>query len=208
MDAVSDRFIEDATRGLRFLLRALAPTPGEVFLERVMGAHCNGSGHVPGCPNGAGGEGVPKYELLSKEAARKEAEEALMKIAGKPITNNETGITANVSGDSLKKIVSGNALGTTFRNLVDTGYCDKDTAYRIHMTAAAHIGELFETARSVEKEEVYHEVTSREEARHALSSFHVQGMSGTLDADISIIKYFTDDGRRIYSLGIEIRRPR
>lgn len=49
MNEASSRFLSRATRGVRFLCRTMADTPGRRFLERVMAAHCNGSGHVPGC---------------------------------------------------------------------------------------------------------------------------------------------------------------
>ncbi|MDO5451182.1 MAG: hypothetical protein Q4F30_09875 [Akkermansia sp.] len=49
MNEVSSRFLSRATRGVRFLCRTMADTPGRRFLSSVMAAHCNGSGHVPGC---------------------------------------------------------------------------------------------------------------------------------------------------------------
>lgn len=161
--------------------------------------------------HGDGGEPIqnahPQYELLPKgKEGRQAAEQALSKVVEKPLKNDLSGLEAEISGESAGKIVSGNSLGVTFRNLVDTGVCDKDTAYQIHMTAAAHIEELYQKAYSVKEETVYHDQHKKEAAWHALSTFRVPGIPDALDADISVIKYLTDDNKRIYALGVEIKK--
>ena len=138
---------------------------------------CNQYGHKPGCPHGGG---VPGYKVeVSGAEARRLATEALREVVGKKLRNSRFGIEAMISGNSLKKIVSGNALGTSFRNLVDAGFCDKDTAFRIHMVAVANLPELFANAPNKEEQEVYHEQASRETATHLYSPFNVEG--GVID---------------------------
>lgn len=210
MNEASSRFLSRATRGVRFLCR-------------VMAEHCNGSGHVPGCPKinesshnthdkdfpkENNNPKIAKIDLLSLDSAYDAAFQKLKDIANIDFVNKATGLTANVSSSSAKKIVSGNAVGTTLRNLKDTGYCDKDTAYQIHMSAAARISELFINAEIVEQEALYHEADNRDGAWHAYSKFRVPGREGDFVADISIIKFKGDNGKRLYSLGLEIERPR
>ena len=173
--------------------------------DGVHAAHCNQYRHVPGCRHA--GE-VPRYKAESSGAeARRLATESLRAVVGKKLRNLSFGIEATISGNSLKKIVSGNALGTSFRSLVDTGFCDKDTAFRIHMVAVANLPELFAKAPNKEEQEVYHERANRKTATHLYSPFNVEGRDRPFIADISVIGYKGVGDKRVYSIGVKVWPP-
>lgn len=184
--------------------KLLPPTdPGDVYAANPYG--CNQHGHKPGCPHAGG---VPGYKAEGSGAeARRLATAALRSVVGKKLRNLRFGIEATISGNSLKKIVSGNALGTSFRNLVDVGFCDKDTAFRIHMVAVANLPELFANAPTKEDQAVYHEHASRETATHLYSPFNVEGYDRPFIADISVIGYKGVGDKRVYSIGVRVWPP-
>lgn len=150
---------------------------------------------------------LPACDALTPGKERKEAEEKLESMSGVIQTNAASGIKGTVSKDSVGKIVSRNALGESFRNLVDSGFCDKDTAFRIHMSAASNIDNLFTAAPKIEHQTVYHYEESREAATHLYCPFHVPGISAPLTADISVILFKGDSNQRIYSLGLRVKPP-
>lgn len=150
---------------------------------------------------------LPACDSLTPGRERKEAEEKLESISGVIQTNTASGIKGTVSKDSVGKIVSRNALGESFRNLVDSGFCDKDTAFRIHMSAASNIDNLFTAAPKIEPQTVYHFEESRKAATHLYCPFHVPGIQSPLTADISVILFKGDANQRIYSLGLRVKPP-
>lgn len=209
MDAVADRFIEDATRGLRFLLRALAPTPGDVFLERVMGAHCNGSGHVPGCPNGD----LPRFNPCGTvDEAKKKAADALARLRKerKTLTNGKTGQCVKVSKGLKGEIFDTHNIHKTQENLGRDGI-SPEQAYIIHLEAAANIGELFEKADVCEERKVHNRADNdkkKEAAWHYFSDFTVDGHEKPFTADITVLKFFGADGEEIYAMSLTLESRR
>ena len=152
---------------------------------------------------------IPNWGLLPQGECKKDAMDSLKKIANTPLVNKNftEPIEVSVTGGSAGKIVSGNAVGQTFVGLVDSGVCDKDTAYRAHMTAAANIDTLFQNAPRMELQDLYHMQDTRDEAIHFYSPFTVEGVEKPLTADISIMKFKGRNNRTAYSLGLRVQPP-
>ncbi len=152
---------------------------------------------------------IPNWGLLPAGECKKDAMDSLKKIANTPLVNKNftEPIEVSVTGGSAGKIVSGNAVGQTFVGLVDSGVCDKDTAYRAHMTAAANIDTLFQNAPRMELQDLYHMQDTRDEAIHFYSPFTVEGVEKPLTADISIMKFKGRNNRTAYSLGLRVQPP-
>lgn len=153
------------------------------------------------------GNKLPGCTALTPGKERKEADAALQTMVNQVFSNSHSGITAKITGESTGKIISGNALGESFRNLVDSGVCDKDTAFRAHMAAAARLDDLFVNAPKQERQELYHEQSKRIDAVHLYSPFMVDGINKPLTADISLIAFRGGDGRTLYSLGLRVKPP-
>ncbi len=152
---------------------------------------------------------IPNWDLLPQGECKKDAVDSLQKIANTPLVNKNftEPIEVSVTGGSAGKIVSGNAVGQTFVGLVDSGVCDKDTAYRAHMTAAANIDTLFQNAPRMQLQDLYHMQDTRDEEIHFYSPFTVEGVEKPLTADISIMKFKGRDNRTAYSLGLRVQPP-
>ncbi len=150
---------------------------------------------------------LPACDALTPGKERKEATSALFSLVNKELSNPYAKISAQITGESTGKIISGNALGESFRNLVDSGLCDKDTAFRAHMAAAARIDDLFVNAPKHEWQELYHEQENRIDAIHLYSPFKVDGISTPLTADISVITFSGMQGRTLYSIGLRVKPP-
>lgn len=152
---------------------------------------------------------IPNWGLLPQGECKKDAMDSLKKIANTPLVNKNftEPIEVSVTGGSAGKIVSSNAVGQTFVGLVDSGVCDKDTAYRAHMTAAANIDTLFQNAPRMELQDLYHMQDTRDEAIHFYSPFTVEGVEKPLTADISIMKFKGRNSRTAYSLGLRVQPP-
>lgn len=179
---------------------------GSVKLTPEITKHLTQSGYTQEEINKLGNN-LPACKALPAGEERKAAENNLKKMAGKIQTNKASGIQAYVSTDSAGKIVSGNALGESFRNLVDSGFCDKDTAYKIHMSAAANIDTLFSSAPKINHQKVYHYEESRNAATHLYCPFQVDGVDKPVTADISVISFKGDNNQRIYSIGLRVQPP-
>lgn len=153
------------------------------------------------------GNKLPACEALTPGRERKEATSALFSLVNKELSNPYAKISAQITGESTGKIISGNALGESYRNLVDSELCDKDTAFRAHMAAAARIDDLFVNAPKHEWQELYHEQGNRIDAIHLYSPFKVDGISTPLTADISVITFAGMQGRTLYSIGLRVKPP-
>ena len=100
--------------------------------------------YVPPQSTGAAQESAyfqnPQQSMLAEQAAPVRSAEsfeavrsALSAIAGKPLTNRETGMTATISRKTINKMLSGKAH-------------NKSSSLRAHLLAAANIDRLFENA--------------------------------------------------------------
>lgn len=85
--------------------------------------------------------------------------------------------------------------------MVDSGFYHKETAFRIHMSAATNIDNLFKDAPKIEHQTVYHFEKSSEAAIQLYCSFHVHDI---LTA-VSVILFEGASKHRIYSHRLRLR---
>ena len=215
MNEASSRFLSRATRGVRFLCRTMADTPGRRFLERVMAAHCNGSGHVPGCDKGV--SNVPHFNLSSSvDEAKQKAKDYLKNLKAnlakdnKKLVNKTTGQSVKVSKYLQGEILNERNIQKSQTNLSKIGI-KKNEAFRIHLEAAAHIDELFENAKHSQQTQIYHQGKKHKEkeaAWHYYAPFTVPGHKETMYADMSVMKFINADGEELYALSLSLNSHR
>lgn len=147
---------------------------------------------------------VAPVQHVDLQEAKKELKTTLRQKKGL-VSNPHFNVEAEINSDIIGESLFVGRINESTAALTQAGICDQQTAFRIHLAAAAEVDSLFRNAPRCISEPVKAEhLHKKEEALHFYAPFKAEGIEKPLTANISVIKFIRRQKRTLYAISLKI----